>query len=369
MHGKYIFLLVVFGLIGAYSCSTEIDVNAPYDSKTVVFGILEPEVDTQWVKITRTWLGEGNNFDAAMVRDSSEYPEGAFTGVVEEWIGNSIVQTYPLFDTLLENKSTDGIFYAPEHTAYYCLTPNGLNNDALYRINLDFTSKDDVEATADVVEVTPGSISFPPAISTFEISWATVAGVNTVYNNQTFEWNSSPNAKRYEASLDIYLTENVWADASHTELVESRPVVLNWFIGTRTTADINGGEQLSIDVNGEAFYRFLESRLTADPMVTREFGIWDDEVQFSRAIDFVLTIANEELDTYLEINEPVTNIVQERPSYTNVTNGLGIWASRTQQSVDGVGISTGSLKALVEGEFTADLNFCSSNPFNEYSCD
>ena len=36
------------------ACSTEVDLTAPYDSIPVVYGLLELESDTQWVKINRT---------------------------------------------------------------------------------------------------------------------------------------------------------------------------------------------------------------------------------------------------------------------------------------------------------------------------
>ena len=54
------------------ACSTDVDLTAPYDSIPVVYGLLELESDTQWVKINRTWLGEGNQLEAAQIADSSE---------------------------------------------------------------------------------------------------------------------------------------------------------------------------------------------------------------------------------------------------------------------------------------------------------
>ena len=48
-------------------------------------------------------------------------------------------------------------------------------------------------------------------------------------------------------------------------------------------------------------------------------------------------LPTQELDTYLAVNAPVTGIIQERPVYTNIAGGLGLLASRTQQSVRWVG--------------------------------
>ena len=42
------------------SCDTNVDLTAPYASTTVVFGLLDPQADTQFVKINKTFLGDGN---------------------------------------------------------------------------------------------------------------------------------------------------------------------------------------------------------------------------------------------------------------------------------------------------------------------
>ncbi|MDG1381916.1 MAG: hypothetical protein P8P45_06985, partial [Flavobacteriales bacterium] len=50
--------------------------------------------------------------------------------------------------------------------------------------------------------------------------------------------------------------------------------------------------------------------------------------------------------------------IQDRPVYTNITGGLGLFASRATQEVMGLGISKSSVEELVEGEHTAALQFC-----------
>jgi hypothetical protein len=50
--------LLALLLFGASSCSTDIDLNAPYQKTAVVFGLLDAQQDTQWVRINRTWLGQ-----------------------------------------------------------------------------------------------------------------------------------------------------------------------------------------------------------------------------------------------------------------------------------------------------------------------
>ena len=102
--------------------------------------------------------------------------------------------------------------------------------------------------------------------------------------------------------------------------------------------------------------------------ITRELGVWDEESQIARAFDFLLIVANETLAIYLDVNAPVTGIIQERPEYSNVSGGLGLWASRTTQGVFGLGYTTDTIEHLQEGDDTAELNFCTPNPFSDYTC-
>ena len=41
-----------------------------------------------------------------------------------------------------------------------------------------------------------------------------------------------------------------------------------------------------------------------------------------------MTVGTTDLETYINVNQPITGIVQERPSFTNINNGLGLFSSR-----------------------------------------
>jgi hypothetical protein len=66
-------------------------------------------------------------------------------------------------------------------------------------------------------------------------------------------------------------------------------------------------------------------------------------------------------------------VIQERPTYTNVVGGLGLFASRSGAQVGDLALvssnQNGNLIALVLGEYTNDLGFCDPNPVSPYTCD
>jgi len=106
---------------------------------------------------------------------------------------------------------------------------------------------------------------------------------------------------------------------------------------------------------GADFYSRVASGIHDDPNVT-------DLYRKVGTLDFIFNAGNAELDTYMTINEPVTGVVQEHPSYTNVVNGLGLLASRYTKFIVDKALSTPSIRELTEGEITGHLNFCSDEP-------
>lgn len=385
--GKLGVWTALLAILWGAGCSTDVALNAPYEERSLAFCLLDPGAEEQWVRVNRTWLGEGNNLDIAMVADSSEYAPGQVTVTVEQFGPGDIGFENPLAvftaqDTVLQDKDDAGIFYGPEYRAYHFETPDGLEVNAgndpedlyVYRMTVSFADgRLPMTAVTTLIGSSPGNISNPPAgIPGFNLNFASGSGSQVSYPNINFKWSSTAGAKRYEASIEVMFTERIWVDAAHTQLASETERVLRWDLGEEQADDDEGGQEIKLPTNGEAFFQFLASRLEEDPFITRELGTWNDNIDRVRAFNFVLSIANAELDTYLSVNAPVTGVIQERPVYTNISGGLGLFASRTQQSVDGLGISKPSVQELVEGPHTAALQFClppeTEGDVAEYAC-
>jgi len=71
-------------------------------------------------------------------------------------------------------------------------------------------------------------------------------------------------------------------------------------------------------IEGKSFFNFLELNLTKD----------DEVVRYFNGIDMLMTVGSEDLETYINVNKPITGIVQERPQFTNINNGIGLFSSR-----------------------------------------
>ena len=372
-------------------CSTEVDLTAPYDSLPVVYGLLEVEADTQWVKINRTWLGDGNQLLAAQVADSSEYAAGAVDARIVELVpsssgiilGNELPtgREWTLRDTVVDNKETTGAFFGPSQRVYFAPTQEeSLRDDMLYRLEMTLPDGKTAQATTTMVESSVGAINQPPPnLPTYKMGFAAVnPNGSATYPNFPFKWTTSPGASLYTASLIVHFEERFYADDALTLLDSTRERSLNIPVGTREVTNLSGTQTIDEPFDCERFYLELNTRLEANPRVRRVLGRYDASTQMERAFDFELQVANQDLAIYLDVNETSNSIVQDRPTWTNIEvtgvdgtqlGGVGLWASRTTLGVYGLGYTKQTIQHLQEGDVTAALNFCSPSPLSDYSCE
>ncbi|MEY3398864.1 MAG: hypothetical protein RL220_1458, partial [Bacteroidota bacterium] len=347
-----------------------------YEKNTVVMGLLDPALDTQWVKINKTFLGSGNNMEYAQIRDSSEYTDGEFTATVEAVLDGDVIATYSIDAMEISNKDINGIFYGPEQTVYYFPTPGGLNEEATYRLNIDFIDKDDVYAETNLVKAGELNVTQPQQDNTILMAQEGT-GLNFTYKQAVkVKWMAAENVTRYDVTIRFHYHEQLWEDEEHT-IPSGDPVArfVDFNIGELEVApDMLPGTILELEFSGEAFFANIGNKVPINPLVTREVGYFDNFT--TRALDVIVAMANDELNTYIEVSQPVTGIVQERPTYSNIANGIGLFASRSLKTLANVPFraagaqnQNANFKALKYGNYTKFHNFCDPNPSNtEYTC-
>ena len=82
------FILVAAFFIAIFaSCSTDVDIYADYKDVAVIYGMLDPRMDTNFIKITRAYCGTNddpiNANEVAMIYDSSNYPGKLDARIIE----------------------------------------------------------------------------------------------------------------------------------------------------------------------------------------------------------------------------------------------------------------------------------------------
>jgi hypothetical protein len=282
-----------------------------------------------------------------------------------------ITNTFNLTAIEISNKSINGIFYGPTQTVFYFVKQGGLNDEARYRLNIDFKDLEDVSAETELVQPTEVSFFNEIAISSLgrEIKLASISTSTTfsfdTYNGSFFPDDSAP---FYEIALRMNLTEKTYTDASHTVLLSERPVTVEYNAGSFTKDNAATNGRISFTINGEGFFNVLGTALKSDDNVVYQIGEVDDTPFVgTEAFDLVMYIGGDELYTFFQVNSPTTGVVQERPSYSNIRNGIGLFSSRSSRSIKGLPIATtnpaivpnfANLLALRFSSQTQNITFC-----------
>jgi len=328
-------LLTLVSLIGFSGCSTDLDINAPYREFTVIYAAFDQNETTHLVKINKSFLGEGNALDFAQVQDSSEYSQDELEVFVHRIENGNITATYTLNDTVLTDR-VPGTFYYPEQTLY---TFNAvIDENAEYEV--EARVRDEVfRGRTNIVN----SFSIDQSTSNPNVRLSFYNQNSSTYQPDEIEWDSGLNGKRYVVSYRFKWREVIGADTTDKSFTRT--------VGQRIATNTGGGQALQAVVNGLDFYTSIGNLIPEDPAV---------DVRIFDFVDIIWEVANEDLHIFLQLNEPVTGIVENRPPFTNVDNeGLGIVVSRLTQVVEDKTLREESLLELVTGQFTGNLKFCS----------
>lgn len=306
---KKILLLILplLLMIFLYSCEEDFEMNAPYQDITVVYGLIDQGQDSIFIKINKAYLGDGNVLEMAKIEDSSEYVNG-LEAVIEEWNSSNFIRSYPLDTITIKDKDT-GTFYNPYQVIYF--TQYQPNQDNEYRLTV-YVHGDTITGKTGMVNIF--SIDKPSAGSKFIQFKPDTDG--------SVEWQSAKNGRRYEVVIRFNFKET-WNDSPDTVYR-----YVDWFLGTKKSLKTNGGQDMVFEYKNNSFYAIISDRIPYENEAEEE----NVRERYTNDVDVIIAVAGEDLNTYMEVNEPSTSIVQDKPDYTNITNGIGLLSSRIKNT-------------------------------------
>ena len=307
-------LVVVLG-----ACETDIDVNADWKDITTVYSILDPAEKTQYVRINKAFLGEGNALEYAQIADSINYDTSYIEARIDEYLKGELVQSMKLKPLWIPRKNDpNSPFYNPNfpYVLVYMAQPKNfykmsgndtiwLNPDSDYHLEI-FNRHSGKTVTASTIIVKDFNISRP----LYNPSKPFLKILNTDGQN-TIKWRAAVNGRRYQVIYRFYYKES--PNPGDTVIKTT-----DYHLGVIKSQYTTGSEDMDVSFMGTSFYKYLGSSIPANPNVKR----------IAYQIELIIAVIPEEFNTYLEVNEPSSSIVQDRPEYTNIENGYGLFSSR-----------------------------------------
>ena len=296
---KKIYLLVSVFTIIFTSCDTDFDVNAEWEEVTVVYGLLDAgdEMKTQQIKISKAFLGKMDALQMAQYADSINFEKGELAVKVIRVKNNGITDTIALDE--VPTLRNDGVFN-DSIIVYTFENNNFLNSNSIYELLIkNNITGNEVSSTTNIISGFNFDMGagFPFG---FIETWIPGNPSATKFSSTVVTWgNSNDNGVQYQIELIFNYNENDIAK----NLIYTSSVL----------------EETNIfEFEGEKIFNFLKNELVKDPLIERKF----------LSIDLIMTVGSENLKTYRVINEEITGIVQERPQFTNINNGIGLFSSR-----------------------------------------
>ncbi len=305
MKSKSILLIITLVVLFFSSCEEDFDITADYKDITIAYGLLDLGQDTTFLRINKAFLGDGNVLEMAKVEDSSIYVNG-LSAIIEEYYNSSLEMTFTL-DTITISNKKEGLFYNPYQLLYYGVFE--VKPDRKYNLKVNVKDKVITGSTAPVNDFSMEKPSAGAKFINFNPEMPT---------NSAVIWESAANGKRYETVIRFNYKEVMEGDQ------DTVYKYIDWNLGTSLSKATTGGEEMDALYSDAAFYSILADRVPySDP--AKEAKVTS---RYTNSVDFIISVAGEELNTYIEVNEPSNSIIQEKPDYTNLNNGLGVFSSR-----------------------------------------
>lgn len=329
-----IILLSLSSSIYLNSCSTDFDINAEPKDITVVYGLLNQGEQTQYIKITKAFLGDQDALVMAQDAQNSSYGDN-LSVYLEEW-KNGIKNTTFYFNKTVITDKEAGIFYSPNQEVYVA-NITSLPNDCIYKLFITNNQTGKlISAETSLVNESLFKLKIP-------MTGANIGFVNNdgEYVASEVKWMTAKNGRLYEPVFRFH-----YSDSNRTTFTKDTSKYVDWILGSSKSNKLDGNEELSIPYDGESFFKILQGKIPAD----------DNLIRHAIKVELIFSMGGDELSTYIDVNKPSSSIVQERPAYTNISNGIGIFSARYKK-IYKFNIAPATRIAIINNEYTQLLNF------------
>lgn len=347
-------IYTILGLTLLFSaCSTDLDVTGDWKETMVVYGLLDQAKDTQYIKINKAFLGQGDATLFAQIQDSVQFAN-ALTVKLQR-IKNGIAFGTPI--ALMPDATIPkdpGVFYSNSQTnaiysIYTPVGPSGLFDDSEYKLTITNSE------TGKVVT------SQTPLVKDFNFTKPSAAASTFYFVNPTspswpfvVEWNSSTNGRLYQLVIRLN-----YKDSTTTGVVTQKHLDMQ-FTPLKTERLSGATEVMTVSFPGQNFLKYIATQIQPNSNIYRIAG----------NVELMVTGGADDLSTFIDVNKPSTGIIQERPEFTNISGGIGIFSSRYSKPSFTRPLETTSLDSLSGGQYTRCLRFLNTlgNWVNPGSC-
>lgn len=289
------------------ACDNEVDINSNFEEATLVYGLLDKNSDTQFVKVNRTFLDEQlSAIDLANQTERINYD--SLTVSLTNKSNNEVI---PL-EEIIKPKDP-GIFSTEENILYY--TTERIEPSTTYELKIvkpDGSETFGETTTIDTITVINPRLLFGPNSS---VSFTNSNG-NSI-EDYKFIFRPDRLIGEFEVRLNFLYAERVNG--------RNFPKKVSVPIGRLFPEMLNPGESvpdISFIYRGDLFFQAIEDQVPPSTEPTKKI------INQERNIEIEIYAADRDYSFYRDLNGPLEGLAQTRPEFTNIDNGIGLFASR-----------------------------------------
>lgn len=344
-YSAFTLLALVFSIIFS-SCKNDLEVLAPGKESVSVYGILNPTQQTQNIRINKVYLTDGDAMAVGQDANSINFGQGELRVTLQRFmtgsntptlttVANSIKKEILLTETVVTTaggtfntnqrlwQTTDKLY----STGEYRLTIKNLASGAVYTAQtamIDSIKPFGSQQPMPFLYLPTQPLTYPmhgnyPAnpISTDKPKYVSYDGLGI---NYLIKFRTVPNARLYGVVMRFHYIDSLISGGANHDFVDYN------FTTAKSSALVGGVFVEDFSFTGDAFFKNLGAEMakksSANVRKRRSFYM-----------EYIVSAGSENLNEFLQINSPSTTIAQDKPLYTNISGGVGIFSSRSTSVV------------------------------------
>ena len=320
------------------SCHNKLDILASYKESVAVYGLLNQDDTAQYIRIQRVFLGEGNALIMAQNQDSVYFKPNELKVTLQRFKNGAQVSVDVPASSAMEivltettNQLQPGVFNINQ---LLYKTNHKLFDDSQYKLVVhsnksgkEFTSTTAIGLIGDFKSQltfggTQQSILVPNPTGSILQKNIVPSGVN---GNVFCKFGSPVNSGVCGLTLRFYYTEYYFSGPSVAKY-EDFP------LGIQYTTQTQGAEEIDLSYLGDGMMQNIANAIHIDANIDH---------RIADSVHFILNAAGFDVSLYNQVNN-TTTLSQDKPSYGNIKDAVGVFSSRREfalvKKINGTGL-------------------------------
>lgn len=297
MKMKKPFWGLLMGLTLLCSCDNTLEINADWRETPVVMAFIDLTQDSQIIRIQKTYQNSIDKTTAEVAQIADSLDMRNITVNIHNTGNPTLVKSF----SRVSPRKEEG-FFSNRDSSYWGAPSNGFfrsGQNYTLRIKSGETGNEYI-ATTQMIDT--ASIDFFPNIDL----------VNTTPPNFIYTVLSTGN----NVYIFDYAIRMHYEESSVANPVQKTEKYIDFFI--RRNQLLGSSNRLSISISKNNYRNFIQNQMKKDPTVARTF----------KRLEYVVIAANRDFADMIETNKPSSSVIPKVGEYSNITNGIGIFACR-----------------------------------------